>query len=129
VLLVVLALTLGLGVLAPLSLLSLRREADALRSQPALTLEVSMAGMRFEPAEIHVPAGKVIRVDLINRDSTGTPHDFQTLGQHRDGRVVLWAGERGSTLFTAADKPGRYPFICTIRGHSAAGMNGTIVVD
>ena len=128
-LIVLVALGVGLGVLAPLSMVSLKREADALRSNPALTLEMTIEGMRYSPAEIRVPRGAVVQVNLVNQDPTGTPHDFQTLGQHRDGRVVVWPGQRGATLFTAADRPGRYAFICTIRGHSDAGMNGIIIVE
>jgi nitrite reductase (NO-forming) len=76
-----------------------------------------------------VPAGANVRVDLVNEDRSGTPHDFQTFGQRRDARIVAWPGETRSVVFKAADRPGRYAFICTVRGHSAAGMTGVIVVE
>ena len=119
----------SLLVFTPLTLVSLRAEALSVREGPAATVEVIAAGMRFEPVEIRVPAGANVRVEFSNQDPSGTPHDFQTLRQRRDARVVAWAGERRTIVFKAADRPGRYPFICTIRGHSAAGMAGVIVVE
>jgi plastocyanin len=112
--------------MVPLALTAIRRDAATL-STPALTVEVFADNMRFTPAEIHVPAGASVQVDFTNRDNT--PHDFQTTRQYRDTRQVLWPGERRGTVFIATDKPGRYAFICTVRGHAEAGMVGTIVVD
>ena len=119
----------SLLILAPLSLLSIRRDVQAMRAGPVLTVEVVADGMRFVPDQIRVPAGATVVVHLVNQDQSGTPHDFQTFGQRRDTRVLAWAGERRSTSFTATSRPGRYAFICTVRGHSALGMAGAIVVD
>jgi nitrite reductase (NO-forming) len=123
-----LALGTSLLVLTPLTLFSLRREALSVREGPAATVEVVADGMRFVPAEIRVPAGANVRLDLVDQDPS-TPHDLQTFGQRRDVRVIAWPGERRSTVFKAADRPGRYVFVCTLRGHSAAGMAGTIIVQ
>jgi plastocyanin len=127
----VLLLTLGtsLLVLAPLSVLRLRQEAAARRAAPAVAVELVADGMRFVPAEIRVPRGAQVQVSLVNRDPSGTPHDFQTFGQRVDGRVVAWPGEQRTVYFWAAERPGRYAFICTLRGHSEAGMAGVIVVE
>ena len=94
----------------------------------AVSFQVVANGQRYEPAEIRVPAGASVRIDLVNHDATSA-HDFQTFGQRRDTRVVAWPGETRSTAFRASDRPGRYAFICTIRGHSAAGHSGVIVVE
>lgn len=112
--------------MVPFALTAIRRDATTL-STPALTVEVFADDMRFTPAEIHVPAGASVQVDFTNRDNT--PHDFQTTKQYRDTRQVLWPGERRGTVFIATDKPGRYTFVCTVRGHAEAGMVGTIVVE
>lgn len=119
----------SLLVFTPLTLASLRAEAWSVRDGPAVTVEVVANGMRFEPSEIRVPAGANVRVEFSNQDESGTPHDLQTLRQRRDARVIAWPGERRTTVFKAADRPGRYPFICTVRGHSAAGMAGIILVE
>jgi nitrite reductase (NO-forming) len=109
-------------------MIGLRRDAQTLGAGPAVTVEVVADGMRFVPNEIRVPAGASVQVDFVNRDPT-TPHDFQTLGQYRNTRIVLWPGDKRTTGFLAADKPGRYPFICSVRGHKEAGMVGVIVVE
>ena len=127
-LIALLALGGSLLILTPLSLLAVRRDVRALHEGPTLSVEVVADGMRFVPREIRVPPGATVRVDLVNQDPSGTPHDFQTFGQRRDTRVIAWPGERRATSFTAPSRPGRYAFICTIRGHSALGMSGVIVV-
>ncbi|HEV2126166.1 MAG TPA: cupredoxin domain-containing protein [Chloroflexota bacterium] len=123
-----LPLAISLFVLAPLTLSGFRRDAVTLSAGPSVTVAVVADGMRFSPAEIRVPARASVQVDFANRDVT-TPHDFQTLGQYRDARVVLWPGEERTTGFIAAEKPGRYAFICTVRGHKEAGMVGVIIVE
>ncbi|MGH2369290.1 MAG: cupredoxin domain-containing protein, partial [Chloroflexota bacterium] len=111
------------------ALFSLRQEALSVREGPAVTVEIVADGMRFTPDVIRVPRGANVRIDFVNRDTSGTPHDLQTFGQRRDVRVIAWPGETRSTVFKAADQPGQYAFVCTVRGHSAAGHTGTIVVE
>src|SRR5438552_1744314 len=92
------ALGIGVLVLAPLSLLAIRRTAADEQSAGLVTVQVAAEGMRFVPDEIHVPRGAAVKVELTNRDAT-TPHDFQTLGQTGDARVVAWPGETQSVYF------------------------------
>lgn len=122
-------LVLGVSLLglAPLALTSLRRDVATLAQGPAVVVEVVADGMRFVPDEIRVPPGASVQIDFVNRDPA-SPHDFQTTRQYRNTRVVLWPGEKRSTVFISTETPGRYLFLCTLRGHSQAGMAGTIVV-
>ena len=113
--------------LAPLALIALRRDAATLQ-QPALVVEVKAVGMRFAPEGMRVPAGASIRIDFSN-DDPSSPHDFTTTGQYRDTRVVAWPGEQRTTGFIAAKTPGRYTFICSVRGHTEAGMVGVLIVE
>src|SRR5215216_3345841 len=76
-LIALLALAVGVFVLAPLTVFTIRRSAMAERANPAVIIGLSAGAMRFEPAEIHVPRGAVIRVDFSDDDPT-SPHDFQT---------------------------------------------------
>jgi len=122
------ALAFGVLVLAPLSLLAVRRTAIGEQTAGVTTVQIAAEGMRFVPDEIHVPRGATVKVEFTNRDPT-TPHDFQTYGQVGEAHVVAWPGETYTVYFKASPTPGRYPFICTVRGHSEAGMNGVIVVE
>lgn len=129
--LIVALLALGgsLFIFAPLTVLGLRRDALSVRDGPLATVEIVSDGMRFLPTEIRVHPGATVRLDLVNQDPSGSPHDIQTFGQRHNTRLIAWPGERRSTAFTASSKPGRYAFVCTLRGHSAAGHAGTIVVE
>ena len=126
--LVLILLGASLLVLAPLSLTYLRGEAVARSASATMDLEVEVTSGRFTPSELHVPTGATVHLTLINHDPGGQPHDLQTTGQHEDSHLTAWPGERQVSTFTAADRPGRYPFFCTLRGHSAAGETGVIVV-
>ena len=125
------ALGVSLLFLTPLALTRLRQDAATLR-EPALTVQISAESMRFAPDGMRVPAGASVRVEFTNSDPASA-HDFQTTGQYRDARIVLWPGETRASGFIAADKPGRYSFICTIRTgatrHADLGMVGTIIVE
>jgi hypothetical protein len=127
-LIVLLALGVSLFVIAPLALINLRQEALSVQEGPALTLEVVADEAGFTPREIVVPRGANVRIDFVNRDPAN-PHDLQTFGQRRDVRVLAWPGETNSTVFKAADRPGRYTFLATIRGQAEAGYSGTILVQ
>jgi plastocyanin len=121
------ALTVSLLVLAPLALMGLRRDAATLQV-PAVTVEMSAEGMHFYPESFRVPAGASVRVEFVNNDPSSA-HDFQTTGQYRDARIVVWPGERRAAGFISAKTPGKYMFICTVRGHTEAGMVGTLIVE
>jgi plastocyanin len=122
------ALGIGVLVLTPISLLSIRRTAISEQSGAAVTVQVAAEGMRFVPNEIHVPRNAAVKVEFTNQDPA-TPHDFQSTGQVGDAHVVAWPGETQTVYFKAAANPGRYAFICTVRGHADAGMYGVIVVE
>lgn len=127
-LIAVLALGASLLLVTPFALLSLREEARSVQGGPALTVEIVADGMRYVPSEIRVPRAANVRIDFVNRDPA-SPHDLQTFGQRRDVRVIAWPGETRPTVFKSADRPGRYTFLCTVRGHADAGHAGTIVVE
>ena len=117
--------------LAPLALSRLRQDAATLR-EPAVVVKISAEAMRFVPDGMRVPTGASVRVEFTNSDPT-SPHDFQTTGQYRDGRIVLWPGESRASGFIASNRPGRYAFLCTVRTgatrHADLGMVGTIIVE
>jgi plastocyanin len=127
-LIVLLALGVSLLVITPMALISLRQEAASVQGGPSVTIEIVAGESGYTPDEIRVPRGANVRLDFVNRDP-GAPHDLQTFGQRRDVRVIAWPGETRPTVFKAADRPGRYRFLSTIRGQASAGYAGTIVVE
>jgi len=76
----------------------------------------------FEPAEVHLTAGKVTFV-LPNEGAA--PHDFSI-----DDLGIQVDMPPGETQTIEADIPaGTYEFYCNVPGHKDAGMVGTLVVE
>lgn len=122
------ALLVSVLAIVPATIVRLHQTALDESSAPVVTVEIAAEGMRFVPDEIHVPRGALVRIEFTDHDPTG-PHDLQTFGQRGDVRVIAWPGETRTATFSAADRPGRYAFLCTLRGHADAGMKGVIVVE
>ncbi len=76
----------------------------------------------FSPARIEVPVGETVNVVLVNEGQL--PHDLTipSLG-------FSISAAPGATVSGAltVERPGTYPFVCTVPGHRAAGMIGTLV--
>jgi plastocyanin len=55
-------------------------------------------------------------------------HDFtiESSSGQKVGATPIFQG--GTKSFTATLKPGTYKFLCTVPGHAAAGMEGTLTV-
>jgi uncharacterized cupredoxin-like copper-binding protein len=83
--------------------------------------------MQFAPAALVVRAGQPGELTL--RNGGGTPHDV-TLARAASGPVTIeaLAGQTARGAFTI-ETPGTYAFVCTVPGHAAAGMRGTITAQ
>ena len=77
----------------------------AARAEDAVTVTVSMKDRRFQPAELHAPAGKPIVIVVKNLDSA--PAEFES-NMLRVEKVVTGCGT--STLRIRPLDPGRYRF-------------------
>jgi nitrite reductase (NO-forming) len=83
--------------------------------------------MDFAPPSIVVRAGQPVELTL--RNGGGIPHDFVlTEGVSSPVKIEALAGRTGRGTFTI-DTPGTYEFICSVPGHAAAGMVGTITAQ
>ena len=89
----------------------------------ARRIEVTATSFEFDPDEITVTAGEDIAIVLTSEDLL---HDFTI--DELDAHVAADADETNEGGLRA-DEPGRYTFYCTIAGHRAAGMEGTLVVE
>lgn len=117
------------AVLVPLSFDGISRTTIAFGGPPALTLAVSMTGRSITPAEIHVPRASAVRVEVKNLDGPRDGHRLKTTGQQYDVDIAVWGGLTKSETFLTARKPGRYPLLCSVRGHASEGMVAVLVVD
>ena len=71
---------------------------------------------RFEPAELHVPAGKKIRIVIDNQDST--PEEFES---HELNREKVVPAKSKVPVYVGPLAPGRYPFVGEFNARTAEG--------
>ena len=77
---------------------------------------VVISGHRFTPAELKVPAGRKIRLTVINNDAT--PEEFESYELNRE-KVV--SGNGRITVFVGPLSPGRYPYFGDFHQDTAKG--------
>jgi plastocyanin len=80
-------------------------------------LQLSIRNHRFEPAELHVPAGKRIKLTVINRDPT--PEEFESYELNREKLVP---GNTSGIVYIGPLKPGRYPFFGDFHPKTTTGV-------
>lgn len=81
---------------------------------PELTLVIR--DHRFQPAELHVPAGQKIKLVVHNQDST--PEEFESYELNRE-KVI--APDSKAHIFVGPLTPGRYPFFGDFNPKTARG--------
>jgi len=89
----------------------------------AREIEVVASSFEFDPEEISVGLGEDIAIVLT---STDIVHDLTI--DELDAHVSVEPGETDAGGFRA-DDPGTYTFYCSVEGHRAAGMEGTLTVE
>lgn len=78
---------------------------------------LSIRDHRFEPAELRVPAGKRIRLTIVNRDAAA--EEFESYELHRE---KLIPGNSSGTVFIGPLQPGRYPFFGDFHPNTTTGV-------
>jgi plastocyanin len=89
----------------------------------ARRIEVTATSFEFDPDAITITAGEDIAIVLTSEDLL---HDFTI--DELDAHVAADANETNEGGLRA-DEPGRYAYYCTVAGHRAAGMEGTLIVE
>jgi len=79
------------------------------------------AEFKFKLSKTSVPHGKVTII-VTNRGNL--PHDLKIAGKTSP---MIQPGKTAKMVVSFA-KAGKYPYLCTVSGHAAAGMKGTLVV-
>jgi uncharacterized cupredoxin-like copper-binding protein len=100
------------------------RSALAAKSQPVAakaTITVTATEFKFKLSKTSAPKGSVT-FRLVNKGQT--IHDFKINGK----KTPQIAPGKSATLTVKFAKAGKYPYLCTVPGHAAAGMKGTFTV-
>ena len=83
-------------------------------------IKVEARSFSYSPKKITVKAGQNVAIVLHSEDQR---HDFTITGK---GKIADANGGKTDTGTFKLTKPGKYTFYCSIPGHRAAGMEGTI---
>lgn len=98
--------------------------APALSRSAATTVTVTAgkpSELRFTLSKKTVPVGAVT-FKVANRGAT--QHDFKIAGK----KTRLLSAGQSAMLNVTFNRAGRYPYLCTVPGHAAGGMKGTLTV-
>ncbi len=76
---------------------------------------------KYALSRLTVPTGTVV-FKVVNRGKLA--HDFKIAGK----KTARLATGKAGTLRVTFAKGGKYAFLCTLPGHAAAGMKGTLTV-
>ncbi len=100
---------------------------------PARVINIREHAWTFEPSEIHIKAGEVVKIQFSTTDNgLGAGHGFAIDGF--DQQVFMNGAMVGSPLSTTfkIDEPGRYNFYCATQCSTTKlhpRMHGTLVVE
>jgi uncharacterized cupredoxin-like copper-binding protein len=114
-----------LGLLAAVAMLVWTLPAMAHHSRAAATVTVSAgkpSPFSFTLSTKTVKHGTVTFV--VKNAGAGLQHDFKINGK----KTPLLSPGKSATLKVTFAKAGSYPYSCTVPGHAAAGMKGTLKV-
>jgi plastocyanin len=89
----------------------------------AREIRVKARSYAFAPEHLDVQAGERVAIVLHSQDQR---HDFAVEGM---GVVVTVDGGKTASGGLRLRKAGSYTFYCSIAGHRAAGMEGTITAS
>ena len=101
--------------------------------EPARIIAVREHAWKFEPSEIRIKAGEVVRIEFSTTDNgLGAGHGFALDGF--DQQVFMNGAMVGAPLSTTfkIDEPGRYNFYCSTQCSTTdlhPHMHGTLVVE
>ena len=97
-------------------------------AKPEATLRVTGSEYDFQPRTLELRAGVPTRIEFENSGSI--EHSLVVKAPDGSGDWIhLHAGAKAADAGTyRIDQPGEYPLLCTIAGHTEAGMVGLVVV-
>jgi plastocyanin len=91
----------------------------------ALQIDADPTGqLKFLASSASGTAGKIT---LRMKNASSVPHDIGVKG-NGVGQVGAIVSGGGTSTVTTTLKPGTYEFYCSVDGHEAAGMKGTLTI-
>ena len=89
-----------------------------------LHISASASGLRYSSTRLKAPAGKVT---IVMKNLSPLQHDIAIKGKGvtAKGKVV---GKGATSTVSVTLKKGIYTFYCSVDGHAAAGMKGTLTI-
>ena len=117
-----------------------RRAVPLSPSPDALVVPVRTTDFAFDPPVLHMPAGRLVRMELVNvgkLEHDVMLHDMPVSGvrfppgQHMHGDYVAAhaSTDKMSWVEFIPGAPGTYHISCSVLGHREAGMTGTLIVE
>lgn len=97
-----------------LALIPLLWSATALAADADFTLTIK--DHVFQPAQLEIPAGKKIKLLVVNQDAS--PEEFES---HPLNREKVIAGNSSAIIYIGPLEPGRYPFFGEFHESTAQG--------
>lgn len=91
------------------------------------TVEVRAKDFRFFPSHLKLAANKPVKIILDNKDPV--EHIFLVKNHKGEDLIHLHAQPNSIDQGTYMLAEGNYQIVCTIAGHTEAGMVGTIIVS
>jgi plastocyanin len=82
--------------------------------------------LAYDKTDLTAKAGKV-RLDFTNESSVGHDVVIEDSSGNEVAATDIISGQSTSIDFDV--KPGKYTFYCSLPGHEAAGMKGTLTVN
>jgi len=100
--------------------------ASASTAHPQVVhLSAPVSGLRYDQKVVRALAGK-IEIVFLNRSALRHNVNVE-LGEREFGKSATVS--HGTTKFFVTLKRGKYNFYCSVPGHEAAGMHGTLIVS
>ena len=91
----------------------------------AAALIIEASEFKFEPSELTISSAGSTTFTLVNKGVV--EHDF-TIDELDAFQIAVPIGRTSEGTLTDP-APGTYEFYCTVPGHKAAGMFGTLVIE
>jgi uncharacterized cupredoxin-like copper-binding protein len=88
----------------------------------AATITVTATEFKFKLSKTSAPKGSVT-FKVVNKGKT--IHDYKINGK----KTPSIAPGKSASLTVKFAKAGKFPYLCTIPGHAAAGMKGSFTVS